>query len=689
MAIGVLLLAPASALAHAERPSFFPDHTQGSVPQYQEDGPFKVVCKPGSGAGSSRAEIEAKVRDPETRAHNLNLLAICEDPDDNPNRGSEHIQAAVNAAQNGDRILILPGVYKEEPSRETADEGTSECQAMTVESGMFPSTGILPTDPKSAPTYQSHRTCPNAQNLIAIMGDSDPQPDPTQPPADDPDEPRSGDGSAGWCDDKCDIQIEGTGDTRDDVLIQGDKQKLNVIRADRADGIYLKNFTIEFSDFNNVYALETNGFRFDDIESRYTREYGFLSFTSDNGLYENLDAHHSGDSGIYPGSGPEREGEPCERGDSDTYGIEIRNVDSHDNTIGWSGTAGNRVYTHDSRFHHNSTGVTMDSFAGGHPGMPQDCSKWENNRIYSNNLDLFNDERDDYCRQPYIERDDDNKVCPTFQVPEGTGLLTAGGNLNTFGGNLFYDNWRQGTMLFHVPDAVRMESVNLNQQDTSWGNQTTGNRMGIDPNGREDPNGLDHWWDEQNGYEEFPEPPGNVTAAAVDAPQAGVLNCWEDNVAFGGRRPTSDPASLPTCDGQRAYRPPNPTKLATLVACAAWDPSEEETDSSLAGCDWFDNPTEPQPRSAAAPSPGGGSGTPPSGSAQAGGDDFQPDDDDADPSSGGGGGDGGSGSGAGGGTGAGDGSGELPFTGLALGVMLAAGLGLLTTGVYLRRGSSA
>ena len=55
--------------------------------------------------------------------------------------------------------------------------------------------------------------------------------------------------------------------------------------ADRADGIHLRNFTVQFSDFNNVYVLETNGFRMENIISRWSREYGFLSFTSDNGLY--------------------------------------------------------------------------------------------------------------------------------------------------------------------------------------------------------------------------------------------------------------------------------------------------------------------------------------------------------------------------------------------------------------------
>ena len=67
-----------------------------------------------------------------------------------------------------------------------------------------------------------------------------------------------------------------------------------------------------------------------------------------------------------------------------------------------------------------------------------------------------------------------------------------------------------------------------------------------------------------------------------------------------GGQPTSDPAELPECTGERVFLPGNTAKQASQAACAAWDPSNEATDSSLPGCDWFANPSEPQPAGATA-----------------------------------------------------------------------------------------
>ncbi len=541
-ALAAGLLVAAAAGAHPERPSYFPNYS-GTVPQVRTSGPSRVVC--------TRATAERiKSYSGAVRERNEALLDRCR---------YRHIQQAVNAARNGDRILIMPGVYSEQPSRDvptpdprcrddyTASQGDPTRAIPNLGTGIDQSE--LSTE--KAPTYAHHRKCPNSLNLIGIVGD------------------RLSDRDR-RCDDKCNLQLEGTGPKPDDVKIVGARDKDNVIRADRADGIVFLNFMTQFGDFNNIYVHETNGFRNDRLLTRWGREYGLLSFTSDHGLYEDIEGYGTGDSAIYPGSGPPRE-------NCGAYGIEVRRVNSYGNTIGHSGTAGDSTYVHHSKFHDNAAGITTDSFASGHPGMPQDCSRFENNLIYSNNLNVFNDERDQYCRSTPPEKRDRRIVCPSFQVPVGTGILIAGGNGNRVRENRIYDNWRNGLRLLYVPALARGEDDATKQRDTSHRNRIVDNLMGVRPGGGRDPNGqdpskgdgyADFWWDEQ-----------------------GDRNCWGANKGPGGRKPVDNgfPQECPATTPWRLTGQPD--KTASQASCASWDP---ETNPDPPGCDWFNRPPEPK-----------------------------------------------------------------------------------------------
>ena len=77
-------------------------------------------------------------------------------------------------------------------------------------------------------SYAEQMRCPHAQNLIGVFGDTKPR-----------------DGKRRCNAPVCGLQIEGTGDDPGDVLISGGFTedggwaKLNGIRGDRADGLYL------------------------------------------------------------------------------------------------------------------------------------------------------------------------------------------------------------------------------------------------------------------------------------------------------------------------------------------------------------------------------------------------------------------------------------------------------------------
>src|SRR3954466_11322219 len=164
-------------------------------------------------------------------------------------------------------------------------------------------------------------------------------------------------------------------------------------------------------------------------------------FASDHGLTENCDAAGNGDSGVYPGGAADT----GQMRDTRFYpearlNQTITHCDSHHNNLGYSGTMGNATHVVENNFYDNTTGIATDSFfAGGHPGYPQSAAVYENNRIYSNNFNVYAPESD---------------VKSSVPVPIGVGMLIGGGNDDTLKGNYIYDNWRRGTMLMSVPEAI-------------------------------------------------------------------------------------------------------------------------------------------------------------------------------------------------------------------------------------------
>jgi hypothetical protein len=577
-AAALILALPSGAGGHAERHTEYPNPNDGDFPAFHaSDAPSRVVCK---------RDTRRRIADytGALRTKNQRLLKRCR---------FFHIQQAVNAASNGSTIYVMPGVYKEGPSLQPPKP---ECQAIydQVNGGNH----VL--------SYEQERQCPHAKNLIAVMGDTN---------------------NNRICDSKCNIQIEGTGAYPEDVYVQGDRfagptLRLNLLRADRADGIIVTNMKFEYSDFNNIYFLETNGFRMSKVVSGWSREYGVLSFTSDHGMIEYCETYGNGDSGIYPGSGPNaRHGQPDSHGH--VYGIIIHHCDSHNNLMGWSSTAGNGTWGHHNKFHHNAAGVVNDALVGGHPGMPPDFSKWSENLFYSNNKNLFSDGpippgtytddtqtgRDEYCKQPPSQRDLE-VVCPSFMMPVGSGIVLAGGNSHLVQNNYFFDNWRLGTMLIYVPAAVRGEDDPSRQSDVSNNNRQEANCMGtrpfdngLDPDqidfslceGTLDRNGVDFYWDEQEGTDCLEV--DQSSADCVDASD-GKGNCWAGNQGFDGGAYTADPPALtlPSCPGLDLPRPPNASKSAFLVPCVTWN-AQDNTDppgcETPAGRSWFEVPPEP------------------------------------------------------------------------------------------------
>ncbi|MET7335282.1 right-handed parallel beta-helix repeat-containing protein [Nonomuraea sp. NPDC005650] len=415
-------------------------------------------------------------------------------------------------------IAILPGLYREEPSQPAPTGACAQLPARWSTWGYQ----IL--------SFEQQLRCPHNQNLVAILG-------------------------------KKDLQIEGTGAGPLDVVIDAEYRKLNAVRADRTDGVYFRNFTAQRTTFNSLYVLETDGFVIDRVLTRWNDEYGFLTFASDHGLYTDCEAYGNGDGGLYPGSASNLNNG---RGhDVPRYAIEIRRCKSHDNALGYSGTAGDSMWVHDNEFYDNMVGATMDSLWPSHPGLPQNHAKFENNKIYDNNRDYYRHTRDGTCAKPPAERGyERGVVCSQVGVPPGTGILVAGGNYNIFRNNRVWGHRRAAFQLFGVPAFIRGENDLAKQADTSDYNRYEGNVFGVSPTGERRPNGLDVWWDGQ-----------------------GTGNCWQGDTG------ASSPAVLPVCaeaapalSGGANRLVAEPVKLIKLYLCADFSASQARLP---AGCDWF------------------------------------------------------------------------------------------------------
>ena len=514
LAIAAVILSFAPVSAHDERPTH-PPNGSGHVPTYRSAGQRLLVCKIDDADFARRIAAFPDV----LQAMNRELYAEC------TTSGYRDLQAAVDHVTTpGTNILVLPGLYQEEPSLLREPDACYHLQARRAKLGYQ----VL--------SYEQQKQCPHQQNLVGIFGIQD-------------------------------LQIEGTGASPSDVVFDAQFQKLNVIRGDRSNGLYLANFTGERSTFNAAYIMETDGFVIDRVVGRWNTEYGFLSFASDHGLFTHCEAYGNGDSGLYPGGTSDIN---RERGfDVPRYAIEIRDCRSHDNLLGYSGTGGDSVWVHDNEFDHNTGGASMDSLYPNHPGLPQNHALFEHNQIHSNNRNYYGFVTDGTCALPVLKQGIENGVvCPGPPVPVGVGVIVIGGNYDLFRQNYVYDNWKAGFVQTWVPGLIRGDYDWKAQEETSRFDRYIDNRMGVSPDGRSLPNGLDYFWDGQ-----------------------GSGNCW---TATAG---SVEPLVMPRCPPGSVDRLlSDPNLLVLFVDCTSYDLG---TRTLPAGCDWFQDPLRPgsMPRS--------------------------------------------------------------------------------------------
>ncbi|CAN5568234.1 hypothetical protein BH20ACT15_BH20ACT15_01750 [soil metagenome] len=547
------------------------------------------------------------------RDFNAQLLASC---------NYDSIQAAVNDSGNNDRVVVMPGVYTEPDSR-AATTNDPECDDLEEMNDRPDGMGGLRT---GANSYAYVATCPNDQNLIAVIGREPMHDQVEQPPLDD----RHGIPDEGECI-RCNLQLEGSGIKPDDVVIDAgdpakgngpdhddpgtplqDRKKDVGIRVDRADGNVINNITVRHVREHGIYHHETDGYLAQRFKVYQAEEYGTLNFTSDHGVMRDCDVAGSGDAAIYPGSAPDSGAQGVAEGQlpARRFNTEIARCDMRHSALGYSGTAANAVWLHHNDFYDNAQGFSTDVFtAAGHPGFPQDSDLLEHNEFYSNNFNPYLPPCDTDAGEtpgPNGPAQGCSDIDPTVPVPVGSAGWIAGGNDNVFRNNHVWDNWRRGMWLFSVPDAFvcgdsptaggnQQHGCNEAEINTSYRNEFHDNVMGRSPDAPADPT-----W--PGGRD---EPDLNGQDFAWDKFLGNTGNCWYGNVGPDGTREslTADPPIRPAALGGEVG-PSVPLFLPHDCATSVGTSNiavEAELLNCLANfdegaptpCTWFDTPPEP------------------------------------------------------------------------------------------------
>ena len=391
-AVLALLLGATGVLAHNERPCTSPPRP-GTLPDAnRKNSNTIVVCKASSrptkaqhrdiharlatATGAALAQAQAE----EAAWHrNARLFKKCR---------YEHIQEAATAATDNTDILVLPGVYREEPSR-AAFTSCNGCGDLAE--GRF--------------SYEFQAAHPNDQNLVAIIG-------------------------------KKNITLEGTGATPDDVLVDAGFVKDVGVRCDRCEGFIVRNLTEQDANEHGIYVIESDGYIFDRTIGRYNKEYELFSFASDHGLYTDCEAIGGSDSGIYVGGAPNT---------GPRVNAVVQRCKMHHNALGFSGTQGNWVELTQNDIYDNAVGISFDSEQD-HPNFPLNNCMIVDNDIHDNNFDIYAPPADPEQGVP-----PGGPAYDTLHYPVGTGLWIVAGQSCVVSGNRIWNNNCYGAMLFPNP----------------------------------------------------------------------------------------------------------------------------------------------------------------------------------------------------------------------------------------------
>lgn len=331
------------------------------------------------------------------------------------------------------------------------------------------------------------------------------------------------------------------------------KPAQNAIEARNVKNLKIKNMRGEhygnnvffvWASTNPTYGERCEGYVMDNLIANDTRAYGLFARNCFGGKMLNSESWNTGDSGFYIGETPCDDPDwtnkgtnpkPCQKNPDWTV---LDNVDSHRNTLGYSGTNSKYVEIKNSAFYNNGAGIvpnTLDS----EKFEPAGWMKIHDNDIFWNNYNYYcTGEGAATCGGSEFRTVSGGLgelLGAPVNFPTGVGVMLFGNDSIEVYDNNIFGNEKWGAMTFSAPVFEALDVVaNEGDDAKSLNNSFTGNKMGRDGI---DPNGVADFLNDNTG--------------------GG--NCWSGNVAQGGvtyvmgTGPKTEAELYPACPQPKAY----------------------------------------------------------------------------------------------------------------------------------------
>ncbi len=238
-----------------------------------------------------------------------------------------------------------------------------------------------------------------------------------------------------------------------------------------------------------------DGYTMDNLLASANRSYGLFAKGCRGGRMTDSAGWRQGDTAFYIGETPcdavrwSNHGSaprPCQAKPRWTL---IKNVKSHENVLGYSGTNAKYVKIVDSAFYNNGTGIAPNTLDG-EQYEPNGWSAFERNDVFWNNYNHFL-ERSAFESVVYGLGD---LAGTRIYHPTGVGILLYGSDGTVVRDNSVFGNYKWGIASFSGPEDRYKE--NLGDDAKNVNNRALGNSMGRDGT---DPNGEFDFWNDGTG----------------------------------------------------------------------------------------------------------------------------------------------------------------------------------------------